>query len=59
MKPTADPDLLRELERVVEGRVLVLRLGPDNDVHLEEGVEDVDVCREQVGLGEGGDLDDL
>ena len=54
-----DRVLLRKVERIVERRVLVLRTLANNDVHLEEGVEDVDVRRDQVRLLKGGDFADL
>lgn len=43
----------------MEGGVLVLRASTDDDVHFEEGVENVDVCGEEVCLFERRDLDDL
>lgn len=36
-----------------------LRAGADDDVHLEEGVKDVDACRGEVGLVEGVEFVDL
>lgn len=54
-----DGVFLGEVEGVMKGRVLVLRAGTDDDVHFEEGVENVDVCREEVCLFERRDLDDL
>lgn len=54
-----DGVFLGEVEGVVEGGVLVLGAGTDDDVHFEEGVENVDVCGEEVCLFERRDLDDL
>lgn len=36
-----------------------LRLASDNDVHLKEGVEDVDFAGGKVGLTEGVNFDNL
>lgn len=54
-----DGILLRKVERIVERGVLRLSGAPDDDVHLEEGVEDVDFAGRKVGLAEGADFDDL
>lgn len=54
-----DGVFLGKVEGVAEGRVLGLGVAADEDVHFEEGVEDVDVGRAQVGLAEGGEFDNL
>lgn len=50
---------LRKVESVAEGRITGLGPGSDDDVHLKEGVEDVDLLRGEVTLVEGRDLGDL
>lgn len=48
-----DAVLLRKVQRVAERDILRLRFGPDNDVKLKEGIEDVDTSSLQVLLREG------
>jgi hypothetical protein len=43
----------------VKGSILMAGTGTYDDVQLEESVEDVDVSRQQVGLGKGMELSDL
>jgi hypothetical protein len=43
----------------MEGCVLILGLGTDDDVHFEEGVKDVDAQWVEVCLAEGGEFDNL
>lgn len=43
----------------MEGRILGLSHGSNNDVNLEEGVQHMDVGWGDVGLIEGGDFNDL
>lgn len=54
-----DAVLLRKVQRVTERDILRLRFGPDNDVKLKEGIEDVDTSSLQILLREGRNLRDL
>ena len=54
-----DGILLRKVEGVVERRVLVLGTRAHDDVELKEGVQDVNIGREQIRLLERPKLNDL
>lgn len=43
----------------MKGRILVLGIAADDDVHLKEGVKHIHFEGRQIGLSKGVDLGDL
>jgi hypothetical protein len=54
-----DAVFLSEDKCVVEGVILSLGLRSDNNINLEEGIEDINVCRRDIALTEGRYFNDL